>query len=79
MIVLALSAIGSQLTVWSLFAIHALYVGNPRGDVIIVSQYFGPPRLLELTYVFLLSLTVNLCGSLALLTFFAIRRRLKSS
>jgi len=76
-LVLTLSAIGSQLTVWGLLAIYLLFVG---GNVtLIVSHLFGPPQFFELSYVFLLSLIVNLCGALALLAFFAIRHRLKSS
>lgn len=78
-LVLTLSAIGSQLAVWGLFALHSLYVGNPHGDVVIVTQFFGPPVLLQLSYVFLLSLTVNIFGALAILAFFAIRRRLRPS
>ena len=78
MLVLALSAIGSQLTVWVLLAIYYLYVGN-FDVILIVRHFFGPPQLFELSYVFLLSLIVNLCGALALMGFFAIRCRLKAS
>ena len=74
---LALSAIGSQLTVWVLLAIYYLYFGN-LDVILIVRHFFGPPEFFELSYVFLLSLIVNLCGALVLMAFFAIRRRLKS-
>ena len=76
MLVLALSAMGSQLTVWALRALYDLFVG--RDVILIVRHFFGPPQLFELSYVFLLSLIVNIAGALAILAFFTVRRRLKS-
>ena len=77
MIVLALPAIGSQLMVLVVFAIHNAYARSLGTDYVTV--IFMRPRFFEITFVFLQTLIVNLFGALALIAFFAIRRRVKSS
>lgn len=71
----AMSAIGSLLAMAGLLVIHLYYVGDLKGAI--ANPFFFPSLLEQLTGIFLLSLTTNLCGALALMVFFAVRKRVR--